>query len=88
MASTRVLSGARPAAPLLAATTSAEACRRMSLLWGVVPQHVDRAAGSDPHELARRLASRLGLAGAGQRVLAVSPLAADDDQLSISIVSV
>jgi len=66
----RVLSGARPPAPLVAISPDPGACRAMRLLWGVVPAHVPDPP-EDPQALARLLAAELGLAGPGDRVLLV-----------------
>ena len=69
-ATARVLSAARPAAPLVAATPDERAALQMALLWGVVPQ-VLKQPSEDRRELARSLAAELGLAEHGQRILAV-----------------
>ena len=76
-ASARVMSSARPAAPMVAATTSPGAQRRMNLLWGVVPELVAGADLERPHDVARALTLRRGLAEPGHRILAVTGL--DDD---------
>jgi len=65
-----VVSAARPAAPIVAASAVTGTCRQMNLLWGVVPLQLESA--EPPHELAPRLARRLDLAADGQYVLAVS----------------
>jgi pyruvate kinase len=62
---------ARPAAPVVGITRSPEACRRMSLMWSVVPVLVPEAGIRNPNELARRVARDLGLAERGQYVLLV-----------------
>ncbi len=67
-----VMAAARPAAPLLAVSADPVICRRMNLLWGVIPVGVTAAGMEAPEELARRLARELGLAEAGQFVLLVS----------------
>ncbi len=67
-----VVAAARPAAPVIAATTDAATCRRMNLLWGVVPIQVAPADLEDPNALARRLALDFGLASEGQYILTVS----------------
>jgi pyruvate kinase len=76
-ASARVMSSARPAAPMVAATTSPGAQRRMNLLWGVVPELVAEADLDHPRVVARALTTRRGLAEPGHRILTVTGL--DDD---------
>jgi pyruvate kinase len=76
----RVLSSARPAAPLVAVAADEGAACGMALLWGVVPQVVRRAGGGEGLEVARRLATDLGLASAGQRVLVVDGFDADSGE--------
>ena len=67
----RVMSAARPAAPLVALTGDAANCRRMNLLWGVIPVLCEPET-SDPLRLSRELALKLGLATPGQPILLVS----------------
>jgi pyruvate kinase len=67
-----VVAGARPGAPIIGVTTEKDTCRRMSLLWGVVPILVDELAVQHPLVLARTLASDLGLAAAGDFILTVA----------------
>lgn len=67
-----IVAAARPGAPVIGVTTDAGTCRRMNLLWGVVPIQVEAADLQDPHGLARRLAVDAGLAGPGQFLLTVS----------------
>lgn len=74
-ATAEVVAGARPAAPVLAATTDQRTFRQMNLLWGVVPVLVDDAELDDPRGLARRLTRTLDLASPGEFVLAVAGVA-------------
>ena len=71
-ATSRVVSAARPSAPILAVTTDAATCRRMNLLWGVLPVLVDAAELQNPPILARRLARSRELAADGQSVLMIT----------------
>lgn len=71
-ATAEVVSGSRPAAPVVAVTTDVATWRYMNLLWGVVPILVEEADLDDPHRLARRLAVDLGLAEEGQYILVVA----------------
>lgn len=86
----RMVAAARPAAPVLAASTDARVCARMHLLWGVVPALVEEAEYRQPRELARRLARDLDLAGAGQHILVVAGFRSDpaDSAPGVTIVTV
>ena len=66
------LSAGRPAAPIIAVSPDASACRRANLLWGTVPIQAEEAGLRDVNALARRLAVDLGLASPGQYILAVT----------------
>jgi pyruvate kinase len=83
-----VIAAARPAAPVVAVTHDPAVCRRMNLLWGVVP--VTGNVDESPHAVARRCAQGLGLAEAGQPVLAVAGLGAtpQDSTPIIGVVTV
>ncbi len=65
------ISAARPAAPVIAISPDPRICRRMSLMWGVVP-HLDQTAGREnPTAVARRVAKELNLASSGDYVVLV-----------------
>jgi len=69
--SAATMSSARPAAPVVSISNSAASCRRMSLMWGVVPHQVENEDLSDPIAMARDRAQKLGLAKPGEFVLLV-----------------
>jgi pyruvate kinase len=69
--SAATVSSARPAAPVIGITRSAEACRRMALLWSVIPVLVEEAGVENPNKLARTVVRQLGLAEPGDYVLLV-----------------
>lgn len=71
-ATSRMVSAARPSAPVLGVTTDAATCRRMSLLWGVVPVMVEAGEVQNPPALARRLAVTHDLASLGQSLLLIT----------------
>lgn len=71
-ASARRVSAARPAAPIIAVSTSLRSVRRMGLLWGVVPSLTDAAALEAPDALARQRVRSLDIAEPGQRILHVA----------------
>ena len=89
-ATARVMSSARPAAPMVAATTSPQAQRQMNLLWGVVPELVREDELARPHDVARRLTALRGLAQPGHRILAVTGLGdgVGEEAPSITVLSV
>jgi pyruvate kinase len=70
-ATARVMSAARPGAPVVGAAATLRGMLQQSLLWGVVPRLVQRDELDAPEELACRLAVQLDLAAAGERVLLV-----------------
>ncbi len=81
----QTVSAARPAAPVVAVSGDPRTCRRMSLMWGMIP-HLDSAAGSEnPNRIARRVAHELGLAGDGEFIVMVRGFHADPQLNSPSI---
>jgi len=86
----RLISSARPAAPVLALTSSESLCRRMQLLWGVAPEMASTVELEAPAPLARAAVQRLGLASAGQHFLLVWDASPDRSGLAptVSILSV
>jgi pyruvate kinase len=87
--SANVVSAARPAAPIVAATSRADSCRQMNLLWGVIPIHihVDKENLQPAPELAVELARQLELAEEGQFVLAMEGVG-DNSKTDTPIVTV
>jgi pyruvate kinase len=67
-----IVSAARPAAPIVAMSSSEAICRQLTLCWGVEAVHVSEAElKGEPAELARTSTRRLGLAKEGEHVLLV-----------------
>jgi pyruvate kinase len=89
-ATVRVMSAARPGAPVVAAMASARATLQTSVLWGVIPARMDAADLADPAHAARRLARRLGLAEFGEHVLVVEGFHedAEEDAPRIAVIRV
>jgi pyruvate kinase len=71
----RVVAAARPAAPVIVASSDARVCRTASLLWGAVPILVNPGDLQDERFFARRVVGELGLAGADQYILCISGFA-------------
>ncbi len=71
------VSAARPVAPIVAITRYPETGRRLSLLWGVIP-YVDPAVGDEnPNQVARRVATTLGLVKPDDFIIVVRGFNAD-----------
>ncbi|RKZ35568.1 MAG: pyruvate kinase [Gammaproteobacteria bacterium] len=88
--STTTVSSARPAAPVIAVTSSPQTCRRMNLLWGVLPVDASKADLKDPIALARRVAQEEELAGPGDTLLVVRGFNTDTQRNtpSVTVVSI
>ena len=69
--SATTVSSARPASPVLAVSSDAQTCRRMNLMWGVIPVLAQEEALAEPIDLTRQLVSELELADPGNFVLLV-----------------
>ena len=85
--SAATMSSARPAAPVVAITGLPHICRRMTLLWSVIPVLRDDADKLEPNELARSVARDLQLANKGEYVLLVRGFHSDPE-LNIPSVTV
>jgi pyruvate kinase len=70
-ATARVISAARPGAPIIGATSSERTMHQMSLLWGVIPRLVSPTELSQPDDIAGRMATELGLADPAGQVISV-----------------
>ena len=69
--SAATMSSARPAAPVVVITNQISTCRKMALLWSIIPVLVEDGELGDHNNLARRIARELDLASAGDAVLLV-----------------
>ena len=65
------MSSARPGAPVVAITGRKDVCRKMALLWSVIPIQSDLTGKMNPNELARQIALDNKLATDGEKVLLV-----------------
>jgi pyruvate kinase len=61
-----------PAAPVIVVTDDDATCRRVNLLWGVVPIRVEPADLKHPPALARHTVRELGLTSKGQYILTIA----------------
>ena len=85
-----IMSAARPAAPIIAVSSSAATCRRLRLSWGLVPRLVTEAELADAAGLACAQARALDIANAGDVVLLVQGFQLDPaaSRPSVSVLSV
>lgn len=71
------ISAGRPAAPVVAISRNERTCRRMNMMWGVVP-HLDRAVGKEnPTSVARRVAREMKIADVGEFIVLVRGFSSD-----------
>ena len=80
-----VISAARPAAPLVAASTDVATVRRSNLLWGAVPVLVSDTDLLDPNATARQLAKTHDLAAPSEYLLTVEGLTGTDPASAASM---
>ena len=85
--SVRMMSAARPAAPIVALVGDEATARRLALPWGVIPVRSSPEAMATPEAAGRAVALELGLASEGQTVL-VAQGYNDDPALSVPRLSI
>lgn len=73
----RVISSYRPTAPLVAVSTDAAICRRLSLNWGIVPMTATESEYEDWGKLCQQVARKCQLTRTGHNVLLVSGFSDD-----------
>ena len=81
--SATVVAATRPAAPVLALTADAAVCRRLNLLWGVIPRLVSAADFEHPQAVARRQARDVGLAGPGDYILLLAGFGEGEPMITV-----
>jgi pyruvate kinase len=69
--SAATMSSVRPAAPVVAITSRPDVCRKMAMLWSVVPVLSEDAGKSNPNVLARQVVVDEGMALVGEKILLV-----------------
>jgi pyruvate kinase len=75
---TVTVSSERPEAPILAVTSSEETCRRMNLIWGVIPVLVEVEDMGSHVTLAKSLVQKYNLAKVGDPILLVQGFHRDE----------
>lgn len=76
--SAATMSSARPAAPVVAITNREDVCRKMAMLWGVIPVLSENAGKSNPNILARKMVLDEGLAIVGEKILLIRGFHSDN----------
>jgi len=79
------ISAARPTAPVVAISSEVRTCRRINLMWGMIPRLAATVGSENPNQIARRCVRELGLAAAGDFVVMVRGFHADPQLNSPSI---
>ena len=69
--SAATMSSARPAAPVVAISSRVYTCRKMALMWSIIPVLVEESDMGNHHALAKKIAKQLDLANPGDTVLLV-----------------
>ena len=69
--SAATMSSVRPAAPVVTITSRPDICRKIAMLWGVIPVLSENAGKSNPNVLARKVVLDEGLALVGEKILLV-----------------
>ncbi len=69
--SAATMSSARPAAPVVAISSRVRTCRKMALMWSIIPVLVEESDMGNHHALAKKIAEQLDLASPGDPVLLV-----------------
>ena len=69
--SAATMSSARPAAPVVAISSRVRTCRKMALMWSIIPVLVEEDDMGDHNVLAKKVARELELASSGDTVLLV-----------------
>jgi len=75
---TVTVSSERPEAPILAVTSSEETCRRMNLIWGVIPVLAEVEDMGNHVALAKKLVQTYSLAKKGDPILLVQGFHRDE----------
>lgn len=83
-----VISGSRPAAPIVGVTYGSRACHLANLQWGVIAQSIESIGEAEDVSLARAFAQQLDLASEGHHLLLVRGFSDDSlaNQPSVTVV--
>jgi pyruvate kinase len=78
-----MVAATRPAAPIVALAADPTVCRRMNLLWGVVPRRIGEEEFERDTETARREVKELGLAQEGQVILKLAGFGQSEPSITV-----
>jgi pyruvate kinase len=81
--SAAVVASTRPGAPVVATTPDRLVCRRLNLLWGVVPRLISAEEFDELKPVARRLARELDLAEEGQFILLLAGFGGHEPTITV-----
>jgi pyruvate kinase len=81
--SATVVAATRPAAPVVALTADEIVCRRLNLLWGVIPRLLTAEDFEQPAAAARRQARTLGLASPGEYILLLAGFGRGEPMITV-----
>ncbi len=65
------MSAARPAAPVVAISNKLGTCRKMAMMWGIIPMLVEEDKMGNHYELTKTIVKKLNLARSGDTTLLV-----------------
>ncbi len=77
--SAATVSAARPSAPVVAISSSEQICRRMSVLWGVIPVVSNEVGCSNPNPIAKKIAREMHFAKSRGYILLVRGFSSDPE---------
>ena len=88
--SAATMSSARPAAPIIVITKSADICQKILIHWGIVPVLSDETEKININELARKVVLEKGLATAGHKILLVQGFQSEEslNKPSVTILTI
>ena len=69
--SAATMSSARPAAPVVAISNQVSTCRKMAMMWSIIPLLVKEDDMGNHNDLTKKIARELDLASPGDAVLLV-----------------
>ena len=88
--SAATMSSARPAAPIIVITKSADICQKILIHWGIVPVLSDETEKININELARKVVLEKELATAGHKILLVQGFQSEEslNKPSVTILTI
>lgn len=78
-----VVASTRPTPPLIAMTMDEKVCRRLSLLWGVIPRLITEEQFKAPQKAAQQVVKEVGMATEGDSILLVAGFGKDQPAITV-----